>query len=260
MPIHPTAIVSPKAEIADDVTIEAYSIIGPDVAIGSGTVVGPHVVLDGKTTIGAGNRIYPFVSIGLPPQDITYAGGDTQVIIGDGNMIRENVTIHRGSMGGAGITRIGNGTFLMAGAHIAHDCRIGDGVILANTAILGGHVEIGRRAVVGGMVAIHQFVRIGEYSCMGGFAATRQDIPPYMLASRAPAVLHGPNLIGLRRNGFSPEAIKAIKKFYRIFFRSGLTVKEASEKVRQEVEPCPQVEILIEFVSSSKRGITRSCL
>jgi UDP-N-acetylglucosamine acyltransferase len=249
--------VSPKAKIADDTTVEAFSIIGPDVAIGSGSVVGPHAVVDGHTTIGSNNRIYPFVSIGLPPQDITYAGEDTQVIIGNDNIIRENVTVHRGSPRGAGITRIANGTFLMAYVHVAHDCQIANGVIMANAATLGGHVEVGACAVIGGLVAVHQFVRIGEYSCMGGFAATGKDIPPYMLASRAPASLHGPNLIGLKRSGFSPEAIHAIKKFYRIFFRSGLTVKEAIEKVRLDVDPLPEVEKLIEFVSSSKRGITR---
>ena len=257
MPIHPTAIISPKAELADDVTIEAYSIIGPDVTIGSGTVAGPHIVIDGRTTIGRNNRRYPFVSIGLSPQDATYAGEDTQVIIGNDNIIRENVTIHRGSPSGAGATRIGDGSFLMAYAHVAHDCQIGNGVIMANVATLGGHVKVGECAVIGGMVAIHQFVRIGEYSCMGGFAATGKDIPPYMLASRAPATLHGPNLIGLKRHGFSAESIQAVKKFYRIFFRSGLTVKEAIEKTRQEVELLPEVERLIDFVLSSKRGITR---
>jgi UDP-N-acetylglucosamine acyltransferase len=214
-------------------------------------------VIDGITTIGANNRIFPFSSIGLAPQDITYAGEPTQVVIGDGNIIRENVTVHRGSPRGAGITRIGSGTFLMAYVHVAHDCRIGDGVIMANAATLGGHVEIGQGAVIGGLVAIHQFVRIGEYSCMGGFAATGKDIPPYMLASGAPAELYGPNLIGLKRNGFSVEAIHAIKKFYRIYFRLSLTVKEAIEKVRLEVDPTPEVEKLVEFVSSSKRGITR---
>jgi UDP-N-acetylglucosamine acyltransferase len=257
MPIHPTAIISPKAQLADDVTIEAFSIIGPEVIIGSQTVVGPHIVIDGRTTIGRNNRIYPFVSIGLCPQDVTYAGEDTQVIIGNDNIIRENVTIHRGSPRGAGTTRIGDRCFLMAYAHVAHDCQIANGVIMANAATLGGHVEVGENAVIGGMVAIHQFVRIGEYSCMGGFAATGKDIPPYMLASRAPATLHGPNLIGLKRNGFSAEAIQAIKKFYRIFFRSGLTVQEAIEKTRLEVELLPEVERLIEFVSSSNRGITR---
>jgi UDP-N-acetylglucosamine acyltransferase len=259
MPIHPTAIVSPKAELAEDVTIEAYSIIGPDVKIGSGTEVGHHIVIEGKTTIGENNRIFPFVSIGLPPQDITYADEATSVSIGNNNIIREYVTIHRGTSRGRKVTVIGNGVFLMAYAHVAHDCRIANGVLLANAATLGGHVEVGECAVLGGIVAIHQFVRIGEYSCVGGFSGVRMDIPPYMLATGAlGAELHGPNLIGLRRHGFSAKSIQAIKKFYKIFWRSGLTLKEAVQKVREEIEPLPEIEKLIEFVSSSsKRGLSR---
>ena len=259
MPIHPTAIVSSKAEIAENVTIEAYSIIGPDVTIGSGTVVWPHVVIDGKTTIGENNRIYPFVSIGLPPQDLTYAGEETNVIIGNNNIIRENVTIHRGTPRGKGTTRIGDSVFLMAYAHIAHDCQLGNGVLMANAATLGGHVEAGEGAVIGGIVAAHQHVRIGEFSCIGGFSGVRMDIAPYMLATSAEhAKLYGANLIGLKRNGFSAESIQAIKKCYNIFFRSSLTVKEAVEKVRQEIDPLPEVERLIEFVSSSStRGLSR---
>ncbi|MFZ0927376.1 MAG: acyl-ACP--UDP-N-acetylglucosamine O-acyltransferase [Syntrophobacteraceae bacterium] len=259
MPIHPTAIISPKAELARDVTIEAYSIIGPDVVIGSGTVVGQHIVIDGKTTIGENNRVYPFVSIGLAPQDLTYAGEETRVIIGNNNIIRENVTIHRGTSRGEGITRIGNGVFLMAYAHVAHDCQIGNGALMANAATLGGHVQVGEFAVVGGIVAVHQFVRIGEYSCIGGFSGIRMDIPPYMLATGAVAAkLYGPNLIGLRRHGFSAKSIQAIKKFYKIFFRSRLNLKEAVQKAREEIEPLPEVEKLIEFVTfSSKRGLCR---
>ncbi len=259
MPIHPTAIISPKAELAEDVAVGAYSIIGPDVTIGSATVVGPHIVIEGKTTIGENNRIYPFVSLGLSPQDITYAGEETRVIIGNNNIIRENVTIHRGTSRGEGITRIGNGVFLMAYVHVAHDCQIGNGVLMANTATLGGHVQVGECAVVGGIVAVHQFVRLGEYSCVGGFSAVRMDIAPYMLATGAVgAKLYGANLIGLKRNGFSEQSIQAIKKFYRIFFRSGLPLKEAVEKVREEIEPLPEVEKLIEFVSfGSHRGLTR---
>ncbi len=259
MPIHPTAIISPKAELAEDVTIEAYSIIGPDVSIGSGTVVGQHIVIDGKTTIGENNRVYPFVSIGLSPQDLTYADEETSVIIGNNNIIRENVTIHRGTARGEGTTRIGDGVFLMAYAHVAHDCRLGNGVLMANAATLGGHVKVGEFAVIGGIVAIHQFVRIGEYSCIGGFSGVRMDIPPYMLATGAVgAKLYGPNVIGLRRHGFSTKSIQAIKKFYKIFFRSRLKLKEAVQKVREEIEPLPEVEKLIEFVtSSSKRGLCR---
>jgi UDP-N-acetylglucosamine acyltransferase len=259
MQIHPTAIVPAETELAEDVIIEPYSIIGPQVKIGSGTVIGPHVVIEGRTRIGERNRIYPFVSIGFPPQDITYGGEDTQVDIGDDNIIRENITIHRGSHRGEGVTRIGSGNFLMAYVHIAHDCRIGSEVIMANAATLGGHVEVGDHAVVGGLVAVHQFVRVGEYSFIGGKSGVRMDIPPYMLAQGAdPATLHGPNLIGLKRSGFSQETINAIKKCYRILFRSGLTVKEAIEKARQDVEPLPEVRKLIDFVlESSKRGIMR---
>lgn len=259
MAIHPTAIVSPKAELARDVTIEAYSIIGPDVVIGSGTMIGHHTVIDGITTIGENNRIYSFASIGLPPQDITYKDEETRVAIGNNNIIREYVTIHRGTVGGHGTTRIGNGVFLMAYAHVAHDCQIGNGVLLANAATLGGHVEVGECAVLGGIVAIHQFVRLGEYSCVGGFSGVRMDIPPYMLAAGAMgAELHGPNLIGLRRHGFSPKSIQAIKKFYKIYWRSGLTSKEAIEKAREELGSVPEVEKLIEFVSiGSKRGLSR---
>ncbi len=259
MRIHPTAIVPEEAELAEDVIIEAFSIIGPRVKIGSGSVIGPHVVIDGRTTIGQRNRIFPFVAIGFPPQDTTYGGEDTRVEIGNDNIIRENITIHRGSHRGEGVTRIGSGNFLMAYVHIAHDCQIGSDVIMANAATLGGHVEVGDHAVVGGVVAVHQFVRIGEYSCIGGKSGVRMDIPPYMLAQGAdPATLHGPNLIGLRRNGFSNETINTIKKCYRILFRSGLTVKEAVEKARLEVEPLPEIRKLIDFVvESSRRGIMR---
>jgi UDP-N-acetylglucosamine acyltransferase len=259
MPIHPTAIVSPKAELAQDVTVEAYSIIGPGVVIGSGTEVGSHTLIDGNTTIGENNRIFPFVSIGLQPQDITYAGEDTKVIIGNNNIIREYATIHRGTARSRGITRVGDGIFLMAYAHVAHDCQIGNGVVMANAATLGGHVEVEQYAVLGGIVAIHQFVRIGEFSCIGGFSGVRMDIPPYMLATGAMgAKLHGPNLIGLRRHEFSAQSIMGIKKFYRIFWRSGLPLKEAIEKAREEIEPLPEVEKLIEFVTfSSRRGLSR---
>lgn len=259
MPIHPTAIISPKAELAEDVTVEAYSIIGPDVKIGSGTEVGHHIVIEGKTTIGENNRIFPFVSIGLAPQDLTYADEPTSVNIGNNNIIREYVTVHRGTARGRGVTRVGNGVFLMAYAHVAHDCQIGNGVLLANAATLGGHVEVGECSVIGGIVAVHQFVRIGEYSCIGGFSGVRMDIPHYMLAAGAlGAELHGPNVIGLRRHGFSAKSIQAIKKFHKIFWRSGLSLQDAVQKVREEIEPLPEVEKLIEFVSSgSKRGLCR---
>ena len=259
MPIHPTAIISPNAQLAKDVTVEAYSIIGPDVVMGSGTVVGHHAVIEGRTTIGENNHIFSFASIGLSPQDLTYAGEETSVSIGNNSIVREYATIHRGTVNGHGVTRIGDAVFLMAYAHVAHDCQIGNGALLANAATLGGHVEVGEFAVIGGITAVHQFVKVGEYSCVGGFSAVRMDIAPYMLASGAVgAKLYGPNLIGLRRSGFSVESIQAIKKFYKIFFRSGLTQTDAILKVRGEVEPLPEIERLIEFVEAgSKRGLTR---
>ncbi len=262
MQIHPTAIVSPTAELAEDVAIGPYSIVGPQVIIGAGTVVGPHVVLDGRTTIGRRNQIHPFASIGAPPQDITYKGEDTGVTIGDENIIREYVSIHRGSPRGDGLTSVENSNFIMAYAHVAHDCHLGNRVIMANGATLGGHVLVGDGAVIGGIVAVHQFVRVGEFSCIGGFSGVRMDIPPYMLAANGAgaeqARLFGPNIIGLRRNGFSHEQIQALKKCYRIMFRSGLTLKESIEKSRVEIGPLPEVERLIEFMSNgSKRGILR---
>jgi UDP-N-acetylglucosamine acyltransferase len=259
MRIHPTAVVSPEAELAADVTIEAFSVIGPGVVVGSGTVVGPHVVIERNVTIGERNRIYPFVTIGCAPQDLTYANEETRVLIGDDTTIREGVTIHRGTPRGQGVTRVGSSVFLMAYAHVAHDCQIGDQVIMANLATLGGHVQIGAYGFVGGLVAVHQSVRVGEYAYIGGKAGVRMDIPPFMLAAGTEAAkLYGPNIIGLRRHGFSMAAVQALKKCFRILFRSGLTMHEALDNVRAEVQPLPEVEKLVAFLSqTSKRGITR---
>jgi UDP-N-acetylglucosamine acyltransferase len=258
MEIHPTAVVSPKAELAEDVKIEAFSIIGPQVTIGSGTVVGPHAVVDGWTTIGERNQIFPFATIGYPPQDLSYRGEETQLVIGNDNIIRENATINRGTLRGGGVTSVGNHNLVMAYAHIAHDCIIGNRVILANATTLGGHVRIDDCAILGGLVAIHQFIRIGAYAFIGGKSGLRMDMPPYMLAFGAPAKLYGPNLVGLRRHGLPRANIHALKTCYRIMFRSGLTVAEAVESIRQEVEMVPEVENLIQFMQGrSKRGVTR---
>ncbi len=258
MEIHPTAIVSPEAELAEGVEIRAYSIIGPKVTIGSGSVVGPHAVIEGRTTIGARSRIYPFASVGYPPQDLSYRGEDTQVVIGDDAILRESVTVHRGTGGGGGITRIGNSSLVMAYAHIAHDCALGNHVIVASAAMLGGHVHIDDFATVGGLVAVHQFVHIGTHAYIGGKTGVVMDIPPYMLASGERAALFGPNIIGLKRKGFSGEAISALKKAYKILFRSNLTLGEAIEQVRRQVPGLPEVDTLLDFLSGpSKRGTTR---
>lgn len=258
MEIHPTAVVSPGAQLAEDVKVEAFSIIGPRVTIGAGSVVGPHAVVDGRTTIGERNQIFPFATIGYPPQDLSYRGEETQLVIGDDNIFRESVTVNRGTQRGGGVTRIGSRNLLMAYAHVAHDCIIGNNVILANATTLGGHVRIDDFAILGGIVAIHQFIRIGTYAFIGGKSGLRMDMPPYMLAFGAPGKLYGPNLVGLRRHGFPRNTIQALKSSYRIMFRSGLTLTEAIDRIREEVEATPEVDNLIQFMQDrSKRGVTR---
>lgn len=257
MDIHPTAIVDPKAELADDVVIGPYVVIGPHVRIGSGTSIGAHTVIDGWTEIGAHNRISSFVSIGFPPQDLKYKGGPTRLIIGNGNTIREYATIHRGTEHGGGVTRIGHHNLIMAYVHVAHDCILHNRVIMANAAMLAGHVVIEDDAVIGGLAAIHQFTRIGTHAYIGAKAGIKKDIPPYMLATGYPAKLYGPNLVGLKRKGFSKEAIQGLKKAYRIIFRSGQTLLEAVQEVRREVRDVVEVENLLRFVEGTQRGITR---
>lgn len=258
MEIHPTAVVSSKAELGEDVVILPYSIIGPQVTIGSGSVIGPHAVIDGRTTLGSNNRVFPFATVGYPPQDISYRGEDTECVIGDGNIIRESVTIHKGTVRGGGITRIGNNCCIMAYVHVAHDCILGNHVIVSSGTAMAGHVEIHDHAIVGGMVAVHQFVRIGSYAFVGGMSGLRMDIPPYMLVHGAPAKLYGPNLVGLRRHKFPPETIHALKRAYKILFRSTMTVKDAVEKIREDMEPLPEIEKLLQFMQdNSKRGVTR---
>jgi UDP-N-acetylglucosamine acyltransferase len=258
MEIHPSAVVSAKAELAEDVKIDAFAVIGPQVSIGSGSVVGPHAIIDGWTTIGERNQIFPFATIGYPPQDLSYRGEETQLVIGNENIIREYVTMNRGTQRGGGVTRIGSRNLFMAYAHVAHDCAIGDYVIMANAATLGGHVRVDDHAILGGLVAIHQFIRIGTFAFIGGKSGLRMDMPPYMLAFGAPAKLYGPNLVGLRRHQVPRPTIQALKTSYRIMFRSGLTFTEAIERIREEVESVPEVENLIQFMlGRSKRGVTR---
>jgi UDP-N-acetylglucosamine acyltransferase len=255
--IHPTAIISPAAKIGDDVEIGAYTIIGEDVTIGKGTWIGPHVVIDPHVTIGPGCRIFQFAAIGAIPQDLKFGGEKSQVKIGSKVTIREFVTVHRGTKPGGGVTQVGDNSFLMAYTHIAHDCRVGNKVILANNTTLAGHITIGDHATIGGLVAIHQFVRIGDYAFVGGKSAVVKDVPPYVIAAGDRAVLHGLNRVGLKRYGFSDQALTALKKTYRILFRYGLTLNEAFERVRAEVEMVPEVEYFIAFIKASSRGVTR---
>lgn len=255
--IHSTAIIDPKAEIGSNVKIGPYTIIREHVYIGSGTEIGPHVVIDPFVTIGFNCRIFQFAAIGAIPQDLKFDGERSYVRIGCGTVVREFVTVHRGTAMGGGITEIGENNLLMAYAHVAHDCRIGNKVVLANNATLAGHVTIGDHAVIGGLVAIHQFTRIGDYAFVGGKSAVVKDIPPYVIASGDRAKLHGLNSVGLKRHEFSQETLSLLKKAYRIIFRIGLTLNEAVERVRAEVDLVPEVVNFINFIKSSERGITR---
>ena len=255
--IHSTAIINSKAEIDSNVEIGPYSIIGENVFIGSGTVIGPHVVVDPYVTIGADCNIFQYAAIGAPPQSLKFEGGETYVKIGRGTIVREFVTIHRGTEFGGGITEVGEENLLMAYTHIAHDCKTGRKVILSNNATLAGHITIGDNATIGGLVAIHQFVRIGDYAFIGGKSAVVKDVPPYVIASGDRAKLHGLNSVGLKRHGFSKNTLSSLKKTYRIIFRIGLTMNEAIERVRAEVEQIPEVLGFIDFIKSSQRGITR---
>jgi len=255
--IHPTAIVNSKTEISSDVEIGPYTIIGENVVIGSGTVIGSHVVIEPYVTIGPDCKIFQYAAIGAPPQSLKYKGERTYIKIGRGAIIREFVTIHRGTEFGGGITQIGEECFLMAYTHIAHDCIIGRKVVMSNNATLGGHITIGHHATVGGLTAIHQFVKVGDYAFIGGKSAVVKDIPPFVIAAGDRAKLHGLNRVGLKRQGFSQKTLSELKKVYRIVFRIGITLNEAIERVNAEVEQIPEVVKFVEFIKSSERGITR---
>ncbi|MGB9711160.1 MAG: acyl-ACP--UDP-N-acetylglucosamine O-acyltransferase [Thermodesulfovibrio sp.] len=255
--IHKTAIVSSKAEIDEDVVIGPYCIIGDNVRIGKGTRLINHVQIEGITEIGENCTIFPFTSIGFPPQDIKYKGQPTGVKIGSNNTIREYVTIHRASVSGDGWTVIGDNNFIMAYVHIAHDCKIGNSVIMANLATLAGHVQVEDFAFIGGLVAVHQFTRIGAHAMIGGFSGVGQDVPPFTMASGPRAKLYGLNSVGLKRRGFSDETINILKKAYKILFRDKLQLKEAIEKVKKELPQIPEIIHLIEFIEANKRGICR---
>lgn len=255
--IHPTAIIDPKAELEKGVIVGPYCIIKEEVKIKKGTKLISHVIIEGNTEIGENCTIYPFTTIGLPPQDLKYKGEKTGVKIGNNNIIREYITIHRASIGGDGVTSIGNDNFLMAYVHIAHDCKIGNSVIMANLATLAGHVIVEDYAVIGGVVAIHQFTRIGAYAMVGGFSGVGQDIPPYTIASGARAKLFGLNTIGLKRHGFSDETINNLKKAYKILFREKITLKDAIKKIQDSIPQTKEINHLIEFIKQNKRGICR---
>ena len=255
--IHPTAIISPGAEIEEDTYIGPFCIVHDKVRLKKGSRLISNVIIEGTTEIGENCTIYPFTSIGLPPQDTKYRGEETGVAIGSHNTIREYVTVHRASVSGDGVTSIGNHNFLMAYVHIAHDCKIGNSVIMANLATLAGHVSVEDFAVIGGLVAIHQFTRIGAYSMVGGFSGVGQDIPPYMIASGARVKLFGLNTVGLKRHGFPDATVNELKKAYKILFREKRTLKDALKKIQEDLPYTDEIKHLVEFIQKNKRGICR---
>lgn len=257
MSIHPTAIVDPEAKLDSSVTVGPFSLIGPKVQIGAGTVVGPHVVIEGDTTLGVENHLFQFASLGAAPQDLKYAGEPTRLILGDRNRVREFATLHRGTVGGGGVTRVGSDNLFMANSHVAHDCQVGDGVILANCATLAGHVVVADHVILGGLSAVHQFTRLGRHAFVSGGAMVAMDIPPYCTAQGDRAKLAGLNTVGLSRHGYSAEAIARIKTAYKILFRSRLGLREAVAKVRAELASHPEIDELLGFIEGSDRGIAR---
>lgn len=255
--VHPTAVIAEGAELDDGVEVGPYAIIGPNVRLGRGTTVGAHALADGHTTLGRDNRIFPHAVVGQVPQDLKYRGEPTRLEIGDGNVFREFSTVHIGTAGGLGVTRVGNGNLVMAYAHVAHDCTLGDSNVLANCATLAGHVRVDDHVVLGGLTAVHQFVRLGSYAFISGGSMVAMDIPPYCTAQGDRATLAGLNTVGLSRHGFAKEQVRRIKAAYRTIFRSKLGLKEALSQVRAEFEQHPEVELFVSFIEKSERGVAR---
>lgn len=256
MSIHSTAVISKNAILGKGVVVGPYAIIGDKVKIGQGTIIGSHVVIDGDTTIGEYNNIYPFASLGQDPQDLKYKGEETKLIIGDRNIIREFVTINKGTTA-AGKTQIGNDNVLLSYGHIAHDCIVGNNCIFSNNATLAGHVEVGDFVVIGGMTPIHQFVKIGSHAMIGGAAAVNMDVIPFATAEGNKACLRGLNSVGLKRRGFTSEDIKALKDAYKILFRSNLRLEEAVAEIKNKYKEDKNISYLVDFISKCQRGLTR---
>ena len=255
--IHATAIIAPGAQLADDVTVGPYSVIGEHVKIGAGTRVGAHAVITGHTKIGQHNQIFHFVSLGEAPQDKKYAGEPTRLEIGDHNVIRELCTFNTGTIEQQGVTRIGSHNWIMAYVHIAHDCMVGNGTIFANNASIAGHVEVHDHAILGGFTVAHQFCKTGAHVITGMGTITFKDIPPYVTAAGHEAKPYGINSEGLKRRGFSPEAIAGIKRAYKTLYRQGLGVAEATEALQEQAKDQAEVGLLVDFLARSTRGIIR---
>ena len=256
MKIHPTAVVDKKAKLADGVEVGPYAIIGPDIEVGRSTKIGSHVVLEGHTTIGENCRIFTGACVGSIPQDLKYKGAKSFLKIGNNNILREYVTLNPGTHEES-VTSIGDENLMMAYSHVAHDCKVGNGCIIANAGTLAGHVTLEDKVVIGGLAAIHQFVRAGKLSIIGGCSKVVQDIPPFSMCDGHPARVYGLNSIGLRRSNISKEAQLALKHSFKILFYSGLSLKNAIEKVKEEAGHFEEVQYLLDFIKSSKRGACR---
>lgn len=254
--IHPTAIISEGAELGAEVTVGAYSILGPHVRVGDGATIMPHVFVDGWTTIGGGCTVFPFASVGTQTQDLKFKGGKTFVVIGARTTLREYVTVNSGTADGES-TVVGEGCHIMACAHVAHGCRVGNGVIMANGALLAGHVQIEDGAVLGGMSGVHQFVRIGRMAMVGACTKVTQDVPPFMIVDGNPPAVHGLNKIALQRKGVPDAAQHGLKIAYKCLYRDGLTTTQALERIESERDPSPEVAHLVAFVRASERGILK---
>lgn len=264
MQIHPTAIVHPEAKLADGVEVQAYSIIEAGVSIGAGSVIGPHCVIGAGTVMGENNRTYSGAQVGVPPQDLKHLRGKTgQTLIGDNNVIREFVSISSSTRYSdnpdedAKATRIGNNCLLMSTCHVGHDCVLGNNVIIANNSPLAGHVTIHDRAFIGGLTGIHQFSIIGTMSFIGGMSRINKDVLPYMLCEGHPGRCHGPNTIGLERNGLSPEQIKSIRDMYKLLYRSELNTSQAVARIEAEIEDSLEKTTILNFIANSERGLLR---
>ena len=255
--IHQTAVVDARAEIEGDVEIGPYCVVGAGVKLGKGTKLKSHVVVQGRTSLGEGNTIFPFASVGSVPQDLKYKGEPSELVIGDRNTIREYVSLNPGTKGGGMLTRVGNENLLMMYCHIAHDCILGNRNVIANGATLGGHVVIHDHVIVGGLVGVHQFVKIGTSAIVGAGSMVSKDVPPFCNATGDRARLHGLNLEGLRRRGFDKAKVDTLKQAYRIIFQSKMKTAEALNKVRAEIPPSTEIDLLISFIESSQRGVCR---
>jgi len=255
--IHPTAQVAPGVELGDGVEVGAYAVIGPDVQGGASTRIGPHAVIQGPTRIGADNAIFPFASVGSAPQDKKYRGEPTRLEIGDRNVIRECVTLNRGTTKDQGVTRIGSDNLFMAYAHVAHDCQVGNQCVLANNATLGGHVHLGDWVIMGGLSAVHQFCKVGAHAFIANNAAVTRDVPPYVMTVGQPAAAHSVNAEGLKRRGFTPEQIRNIRNAFRLLYRSGLKLADATAQLEALAREQPELGLIVEFLPTSTRSIVR---